>query len=762
MFGTTTPTKKYKIAIILSLIIACNITLYAQRLPKYDNVYKEAIAAENKNYAYALFTDYLNQSQLQQNQTIERSNLYFQLGTLAYDLAQTFDPLAQYNDYISYATKADEYLRLFIQQFTESDVKRDNEFFQGIEAADKKLTFAEVYDFVNKKIEINKENIRQTQKLYNAYNGLNRNYTIAQNTYKILCDKFINIKDAYLLIDNDIETKMYDMQTAFDSVLHYYDAYKTLFDKNNIKAYTNVEVTFEDIIIFRVDGLSTANFNSPKTTVWDYGAWAKQFLNNVEAFASVYQEVIDASNTLNERITWFNSNRTLSDNYVGYEVDEAVMDSLNLFGYYQALNRLIIYKQEKLNFLTLSRKKINSPDYDDNGKLSITDKMYYYERLQNAYYKLENIRKDLEGYAVSANNAVFTAMDFKNHDDFLEYLHDELLENRIEMDAGYANLQKYVIRGENNIRRTNYVNYKKNNIPLYLSNGFYRSSLPLTYITKNIISANSGIYLSGSNISKDGFATAYVALCDTDTTNVTWLKNIDVGKFIYDNCATAITPTFDGGCFVLVAAKNVSDPDLMYSTVIQYSPKGNEIKRIVLPEKTLGMGRYMNYDDVNEHLLMAFYGANEFMFDPDGKLVLQKIDLNNTILMSAELKLSGEIIDIIPSNNGLLVVGNYNSIVDEKGITHKLNTDGIALQSSIFSALFSADGKLITVNRYPVNQSGYAIRAVKITGNSINIIGQKGWGRKDPAVPFSNDELIYILIDAKGNLLYSNQKTEQN
>jgi hypothetical protein len=358
----------------------------------------------------------------------------------------------------------------------------------------------------------------------------------------------------------------------------------------------------------------------------------------------------------------------------------------------------------------------------------------------------------------------FAAMNLKNKEDFDDYLKGEKLENELEMNNSFDNLKNYFIKKENNIRRTNYITYKRENIPLFIGNGFYRSTQPQTYITKCIESIGNGFYIAGSYISKEGFATAYTALCTADSANVVWLKTVNIGRVMYDNCVTALYPTFDGGCFALIIAKSVSDPDLMYSTVIQYNAKGNEIKRLTLPEKTLGIGRYISYDDVNEQLMMAFYGKEEFWFSPDNKLVIQKIRLDNTIITQAELLLNGEIIEIFQTkDNGLLVVGNYYSIVDGTGIEQRLKMDGISMQSNVFTALFSADGNLKKVNGYlHDNNSGYAVAAIKITNNVINIVGQRGWGRRDPAVPLIPGDLIYMSVDAEGKLLFSNQKINTN
>ncbi|MDR1056530.1 MAG: hypothetical protein LBL90_12085 [Prevotellaceae bacterium] len=740
---------------VLFLLSFANLN--AQRLPKYENVYKDAMAANNKAFAYSLFSEYLAL-----DSTSTRANLYFQIGILAYDLSQAFDPVAQYDDYMAYVSRADSSLKLCLQYLNEVEVKRDNDLFTGVQAADKKLTVTEVYDYVDKIIEDNKQQCCNISKIHDAYMNLSENYINCQNLYKDLCRTHTSVKQIYLMpYENvDIYGKLEGMRELLDLTDEYLDTYKSLLEKMPVKGYNNVEVTKAKIEIFRVDGLSTADFRNRETTIWDYRQWADYIMENIDGFVMVYQEIINAGNALSRRINSFNTNRTLSDTYTAYAIDDDILDSLNNYAYYPALNRYITYKEEKLNFLTKSRRKINSADYDNNGKLDMKNKLFYYDGLQMAYNSLEHMRLDLATYTTSTDTTDLIAMTFHNKADFEEYLNDEHVENGLEMNNAFENLNRYCIKKENYIRRTNYVAYKKQDIPLFLGNGFYRSTQPQNYVTKCIELSNNGIYLAGSYIGKEGFATAYIALCSPDTSNVVWLKTVDIGKVVYDNCATALYPTFDGGCFVLVIAKNVSDPELMYSTVIQYNAKGNEVKRLTLPEKTLGIGRYIAYDEVNEQLLLAFYGKEEFWYTPGAKLVIQKINLDNTILMQAEIILNGELIKIIPvKNNSLLVIGNYFSIINEKDTEYTLELEDGSMQSNVFTALFSEDGKLLIINRHAINGgSGYAIEAVKINNDTINIVGQKGQARKDSTIPFTPSESIYLSVDAEGKLLYSNQK----
>lgn len=756
MRGGNNSMSTIKVFIFVTLITLFGYTgLLAQKQLKYENVYKEAIASSDIKYAYTLFNDFY-----EQNPSSNRANLYFQLGTRAITLAQAFNPIAHHADYMLYINNADSCLRLCLRYLNDEELKRDNDLFDNVQRADKKLTKDEVYKYVDELLEKNKENRRGAQKTYNAYIGLVTNYNTCLETYKLLCDEFVTIKEAYLLLNSDITEKMESLQEHYDSVQYYLAEYNDALDKFTVNGYENVKANAKTIEIFRVDGLSGADFRKPETQIWNYKLWAEQFMQSIDAFAHVFQEVIDGSDELTSRINSFNSNRNLSDNYVGYEVDAEAMDSLNRFGYFPALNRLLNYQEEKLNFLTISRRKINSPDYDK--RFNIADKLLYYNVLQNKYNNLESKRIDLQAYAVPENNMDFAAMNFKDYHEFLEYVQDEQTENKIEIDAALKNLQKYLVSGENNIRRTNYVSYKKQEIPLFIGGGFYRSSQPQSYITKCIVTADNGVYIAGSLISKEGFATTYVALCSADTSKVNWLKTVDIGRVMYDNCVTALTPTIDGGCFVLVVAKNVSDPQLINSTIIQYDANGKELKRLTLPEKTLGMGRFINYDDVNEQLLMAFHGNGEFLYEPSSKMTVQKIDLNNTILMNAELKFSGELINIFPAtDSALLVIGNYTAITNEKGTEHWAGKPEDSMHSGIFTAIFSKKGELIKVNRYKSKDSCYAIKAVRITNNLINIVGQKGASRRDSAIPYANGDLVYLQVDGLGEYIYSNQELKK-
>jgi hypothetical protein len=697
---------------------------------------------------------------LVKNPNSDRANLYFQIGIRAYEMTKKHDPINQYKQYLAYTDNADSVLRLCLKYLNEAEVKRDNAMFkQYINVTEKNISFAVVYNYVDSIINYNRELIRNARNIHAAYFNLTRNYVACQRVYKSLCDNYSTVKEIYLMIDSPIFDKLKEIDELSDSIDYYLNEYKLAVEKDTIQN-KKISIKTADIDIFRIDGINLNNFRSSEIVVWNYRQWAKNIMENVDVMGEMYQEVINASNYLSKRINFFSTNRTLSDNYVSYDADREAIDSLNKIACYPSLNCYLAYKEEKLNFFTLSRRKINSPDYNDKEKLDLRNKLYYYDELLLQYNNLDYFYKKLEDYAASNNNSDFVAMNFKNKAEFIEYINEEKLENEVEISIAFDNLLRYYNNKENSRCDTNYIKYGNQKIPLFQTKGFYRSANFQTYITKCISDTDNGIYLAGSLIDKSGNSLAYTALCAKDKSKIMWLKIADINKNLYDDCVTALYPLNDGGCFVLISSKSTTDSSLINNTIIQYNAKGIELKRISLFEKTLGVGRYINYNDVNEQLLLAFHGKNEIEFEPDTQLLIQKIDMKNNVVMKSEVKFSGNLVNILTTNDScLLVVGNYSSIIDENGVKHKLHSDSISMKSGIFTAFISNKGQLTKLNRYKLNIDAVsAIEAIKITNNSFNIIGLNLFARKDSIAPYNSNDFIYLSIDSEGNLLYANKR----
>jgi hypothetical protein len=408
--------------------------------------------------------------------------------------------------------------------------------------------------------------------------------------------------------------------------------------------------------------------------------------------------------------------------------DKSLMEQLRNLQEITSLYLDIEQKYRIIDFLNLAydkRNKSNAETY------YIDNQSAYIYSLTKSYSKIAAIAKELEtNYPSMKKNT--------SESELVADLYNRSIDNykRYIINSGIADKDESFI-------------YNKGKIPKTLNNGFYRPSRS-GYIVKSILKNDDGnVFIGGATVNAQGFSVAFNAL-SSDGQNINWLKTTDVSKLIYDDCSMSIC-NIPAGAMSLVSSKNVSDPTLTTQTIVKYDFKGAEKQRITLLEKNLPLGRHILYDEISETTLLAFYGNTEEWFR-DSVLIIQQLSKDNQQKFRSDIKLSGELISIFPSNNGRFIFfGNY---VELEAMNKKENTN-----LGIFSMIMDKEGKVIKTSIYPSDNPRYGISINRVSPDVFLISGTSGSVRKNNTELSPTDgEPVVILTNANGELIYDYRK----
>ncbi|MDR0561036.1 MAG: hypothetical protein LBG92_12815 [Prevotellaceae bacterium] len=681
----------------------------AQRSLKYENVAKKADATANRMEAFGMYSDFLSQ-----NPTVERSNLYFKLAELSSAMMKDFDPLTDFSKIADLYSRSIDYYRLCLHFIDDDNVRKDQPLFQTVRASQRRMTAADVLQYVNLKRENDSVLFDDLFAVNNSFTSMIGAYYKCMELYRNLCETNRNVNDLYTGMDKNI-TPLNDIVKYYDSVFYYREKLG-----NKLSSLSFSRKSIED---FKIDGFTPTEFKTV-AEIWDYKSWAmdlktfyeKNIMPTLQLFSSV-------KNLLDNQI---NSIKTLKkpipkQESESYGIMSKLIEIQSLTSYYSEIKS----KYGLIDFLNLYYSEMNKPVADN---YSVKQQSVYIYELTEAY-----------------NNALACIAELKSN---YPAVNDDITDTVAISELYYQsidNYKQYVINAENLSGVAEYAVQNKTNIPKFRGSGFYRPSSS-GFVTKNILRTDYGLFLSGATISIQGFSLGYTAFAE-DAVNINWLKTVDVSKLIYDDCVTALCPV-PGGVMGLVSSKNVSDPNLTSQTIIRYDAKGNEKYKFTLPEKNLPLGRYILHDAITENSLMAFYGDREDWYQDSAKLIIKQLSKDNRQIFTLETTLNGKLLRLFHyKNGGFIVFGNYAKFDTEH--EHK-NVPGI------FSLILDSEGRIVKTTTYDSETSIYGIHVDRAAPDRFIIAGMSGEIIKNDASPYpiANKPLI-IVTDNSGNKIFN-------
>ncbi|MDR1583189.1 MAG: hypothetical protein LBS55_08040 [Prevotellaceae bacterium] len=702
---------KYYLCLKIIFVWLCLFpnVFFAQRNPKYENIVKK-VAGLSKEEAFGEYSDFLSL-----NPFIRRANLYYQLGELASSIMKDLNPLTDYHRIKNLHNVSDNYYLICEQYLNENEIRKDQTFFTGIVASQRKLSVQDVSVYIKLKRGTDSLFLVEITETFKSCTSMIESYYQCMDIYKNICDNNRNINDLYINWDNNKEV-ISSMISKFDSVLYF----KNLLNDK----IPNLNFTYKNIVDFKIDGFSPADFKNVME-LWDYKSWAVQQQKYYEeTLYKVIERVRIAEQKLDLYIENIEKSKTPISS-VSY-VDNNLMEELRILQGITPLYLSIERKHRLIDFLNLVYDKRNTPTTINYSVDNQTDYIY---SLIEAYNKILDVDEKIETKYPSMKKMI-------SESELALY------------DSSIENYKQYVINSKI-AEKENYFTHSNANIPKITGSGFYRPSSS-GYVVKNILENEDGsVFLGGASINSQGYSVAFTAF-SADAQSISWLKTTDISKMIYDDCSMSVCH-IPAGVMSLISSKNVSDPVLTTQTIVKYDFKGAEKQKIILPEKNLPLGRHIFYDEIFETTLLTFYGNTEEWFN-DSVLIVQQFSKDDQLKFRSNIELNGELINIFPSNNGnFILFGNYTEL-DISG--KKENTD-----LGIFSLIIDSKGKIVKTSVYPSDNPRYGICVSRISPDMFLISGTSGNIRKNNwDLSPEEGEPVVILTHDNGDLIYEYKK----
>ena len=217
------------------------------------------------------------------------AGVYYHLGKKNEELMYNIHPILNY-DYLGRVLyNARVYYGNCLHYAQNTSLK--DEDFVGIPKRGNHIDYEDIARFTNKKMEHVKQIKTRVDNLYKNYYRMVERYNACRRMFTDFCEQYPGEKQAHLQLQAQDITLLYHLATQFDSLHVDIQAFKNALAEYPIEQYQPIFV-YQDIRLYRLDGLTHTNFMASTIPLWNYGAFAKQFLKKQhEDYAAYYQTI---------------------------------------------------------------------------------------------------------------------------------------------------------------------------------------------------------------------------------------------------------------------------------------------------------------------------------------------------------------------------------------------------------------------------------------------------------------------------------------
>ncbi|MDH5365612.1 MAG: hypothetical protein OEW67_01390 [Cyclobacteriaceae bacterium] len=744
---------RYK-AILLALFVITN-SLYSQ---KYKDIYPR-IASSTDEGAMPILKEYLKIEPDHPN-----SNL---LLALIYDKRyKSADALTEYEKAVANAERAKLRFTKARVLVNEKDIKKNIGYYSVFSSGtDSKGRLIVNYEIVNKAMVTKYDSIvlylQKVPDIYNTFIKAVNTYDASIKTFYKVNGKYNSLDDLYLLYDDELKTDLDFLKQSFDSTVYYLDEYKRKIAEYPIKGY-NQDYTIKDIETYRLSGLITqSNFLNNDIQLWNYGKWVDDvnLLFNAD-INSLRQEIISYEEKLDDGLKDA-ANPANFSTYEPIDRNKELLFNLKKFDKNSLLAGIFQYKY---NLQSVVHRTHNLKYYDTASNVSPQSKYTYYGEMINSYYLLDSALKVVKSRHMEHNVAKHSAfMDeyYRGFDGVNAYLNQE---NK-NISNGFG---KYVLTLRNAIiddleldsmKNTKVLSYNRKKIPLSITKHLLMDSLKqgvltTTHLLKNADDSKyvAGVYRDPKGINN---VIAYVSRVSADS-KVGWYKEynieLDSAGADADNLVVGVQPT-QAGCAIVIRSVHKTNNSALNS-LIYLDEAGNENLLRRLEENDYP--RTINYNETTNSFIISFRDNDLTQnFKEEKTTTLVNINVLGDLLWKYNYSFSGTLENIVNTNTGYLLAGNYTSKKDENGNVQrtKVNED----QTNIYLDYISSKGELKKTRTIRSDNSIYLINITKVNDSNISLFGMKGaYNSSKVEKPISYDsDLAYIFTNAKLQLIYT-------
>ena len=288
---------------IFFLILLCSLVFVPMRAQEKYNVVLEQSKQMSPYEAIYLLMEY-------QYWKPELAGVYYELGNLYYSLLPTRDPLHHYEELSNLLYQS----RLFYGNCLHFGKEQKLPGWQYAEIANgqKRIDYSILEQYIKPRLaEIKRQQIA-CDSIHNSFVRMAERYNNCQALFAEFLTRYTREKTAHLQLNAEERALLEHLQRSADSLEQDIKEYQQALTLDTIEGYEPV-FQKEEIMLYRLDGLTHTDFLQNNIALWDYSQWVKRFLDEQKnVYERLYADIAKEKQQLEKQVTRYSAGQTIS------------------------------------------------------------------------------------------------------------------------------------------------------------------------------------------------------------------------------------------------------------------------------------------------------------------------------------------------------------------------------------------------------------------------------------------------------------------
>lgn len=674
--------------------------------------------------------------------------VYFLLADIHEQYMRETNPISMFDFLETNYYQTNTYLGLVKLKLDDKQARQDRDYFGNISivSEQRKVGLEDIVNEVDIRSKAAQEYFNNAKTIHDSYVLFAQSYNACLFRYRELLAAYPNYKTLYMITSRALRSDIVKLKSDFDTALQQFATYQKACAglPHLLKVNT---YSLKPITTYRLEGLVESDFMLPVVELWDFGAWASDFLQVLDTDITFIRNGLHTEHlALSQQIEKFKNQNLYFEKPSFYKPEDKFQNLIAKYDREALVNNYIDYQNSKIQFLRNTRLLIN--DVSDTSNFYLINKLRFYQNLAMQKQALNAQAVQLKGriqFGEIEKYIDFFDQNFNGMDGFARWCVVEQYDNDQIFNKNLENLNDFIVQdARKNYFDGTYLEFQKKNIPFGItrtSDSLVDSSIQVQH---KFVSPGNQHYLLGTE-SKAGQNSRNFMLKADRNRKVTWIvypENFQTKAHQINNVQQAVL--LDNGHLVIAGTlkEHVSDTSIKTTTyVAQYDELGKEKRfRVLSQNQTVN---HLLVDEINEEYLLISSQLVNNVSD-ENQMVISLFSFNDSLLWQHQLKFAGKLVDVLVSNANYLLVCNYQLI--ETG-NKTLKTEGGEL--SLATLFVKRDGNEIILNQYQTEGKIQIEHAYKLTNSVINYIGKAGKNTSE-ATNF------YMLVDEEGLPIFYN------
>jgi len=393
-------------------------------------------------------------------ETSDNPNAFLYMGIIFQEKSAKDDVLKQTKRTISTMDSAIIYYDKAHKSVTEKEIKRNSEYYQAYNRRDLRtgefgVTLSDIQFDLEKRMEGLRERIDRIKMVKFYFVQADSMYKKSNTLYTSLQSKYSSEREFYLRADTNLIKNLTLLSSRFDSCVKAFDNYKSSSSTIGRTGY-NQTLSRQDIVDFKKDGTSLANFHEENLKVWDYKKYADASRRAIEKEIMPMREHLVSYdieiNKLREKLT---KDSISVKNDLHSLIDKLLMDQLKKYDKEPLPMEVFSLKIADLEYRsTLLEHRVKKDSANIHSRLSMLNKeVKSLAKVDSMATKLlgEDLDQKVLDYENFVKNTYGSAVVLKSYVKGLkEYAEREKKEKDAELAIRRENL-RWLVNGADSI-----------------------------------------------------------------------------------------------------------------------------------------------------------------------------------------------------------------------------------------------------------------------------------------------------------------------